>query len=337
MIRRDLSQMVLAIVIVAGGAATALAQGFGGGGFGGGVPTTEESFRRMDRNGNDTIDPEEWEILPAPIRRAYEDLADLSRPMEYDDFAELSQRMREQMMSRFGGGRGMDFGRGEFGRGDRARGGGDDEGRRGGDRDGGPRRGRGGFGPGEFDDASPSSADSGVKKGGKSADKVTKPRTPINVKLPEQYRSLDKDRDGQIGLYEWSRTDYAGFRKLDWNGDGFLTPQELLRGPGTKADLGSVAASGTGATSGSNNSQTGSGSGAGSPSSTSTGGGSAGRAETAFKLLDKNENGTISEEEWKKSLSAGPTFEKAGIKVSFPMSRNEFLRLFPQAYPSAGK
>jgi hypothetical protein len=50
-------------------------------------------------------------------------------------------------------------------------------------------------------------------------------------------------------------------------------------------------------------------------------------------LLDKDKNTTISEEEWKKSMSTGPAFKKAGIAVSFPLPRGEFLRLYPQAYP----
>ncbi len=45
--------------------------------------------------------------------------------------------------------------------------------------------------------------------------------------LPQEYAALDKNGDGQIGMYEWSRTKYAEFVKLDKNGDGFLTPQEL--------------------------------------------------------------------------------------------------------------
>src|SRR3979411_2116467 len=47
------------------------------------------------------------------------------------------------------------------------------------------------------------------------------------LKLPDQYRSRDVDKDGQIGMYEWPRSDFATFRKLDLNHDGFLTPQEL--------------------------------------------------------------------------------------------------------------
>jgi hypothetical protein len=45
--------------------------------------------------------------------------------------------------------------------------------------------------------------------------------------LPKEYETWDKNGDGQIGMYEWERSKYAEFVKLDKNGDGFLTPQEL--------------------------------------------------------------------------------------------------------------
>ena len=53
--------------------------------------------------------------------------------------------------------------------------------------------------------------------------------------LPKEYQALDKNGDGQIGLYEWARTKYAEFAKLDKNHDGFLTPQELTKGNGGDA------------------------------------------------------------------------------------------------------
>jgi hypothetical protein len=52
-------------------------------------------------------------------------------------------------------------------------------------------------------------------------------KTRIVPTLPQEYQLLDKNGDGQIGMYEWSRSKYAEFVKLDKNGDGFLTPQEL--------------------------------------------------------------------------------------------------------------
>lgn len=49
----------------------------------------------------------------------------------------------------------------------------------------------------------------------------------ISQPLPQGYVARDKNGDGQIGLYEWDRAKYAEFAKLDRNGDGFLTAQEL--------------------------------------------------------------------------------------------------------------
>ncbi len=46
-------------------------------------------------------------------------------------------------------------------------------------------------------------------------------------RLPGEYARYDRDRDGQIGLYEWPRARIAEFLKLDKNQDGFLTPREL--------------------------------------------------------------------------------------------------------------
>lgn len=64
---------------------------------------------------------------------------------------------------------------------------------------------------------------------------ATATRRSRTAALPETYRSLDKNGDGQIGLYEWDRAKFAEFRKLDKNGDGFLTPQELGSSNGSAA------------------------------------------------------------------------------------------------------
>lgn len=49
--------------------------------------------------------------------------------------------------------------------------------------------------------------------------------------LPEWFVSLDLDRDGQIGLYEWRYAEQAlaDFERLDDNQDGLITPEEWLR------------------------------------------------------------------------------------------------------------
>src|SRR5262249_14533478 len=49
--------------------------------------------------------------------------------------------------------------------------------------------------------------------------------------LPPWFQQIDKDGDGQIGLYEWKNSGRPldEFFKIDRNGDGFLTVEEVLR------------------------------------------------------------------------------------------------------------
>jgi Ca2+-binding EF-hand superfamily protein len=48
--------------------------------------------------------------------------------------------------------------------------------------------------------------------------------------LPAWFTELDTDKDGQVGLYEWkvSGRPIEEFTKMDRNGDGFLTVDEVL-------------------------------------------------------------------------------------------------------------
>ncbi|HUG17757.1 MAG TPA: EF-hand domain-containing protein [Planctomycetaceae bacterium] len=71
-------------------------------------------------------------------------------------------------------------------------------------------------------------------------------KVEITVDLPRRFEDGDTDGDGQIGLYEWRKwrpEERAHFKVYDKNGDGFLTPRELLKPP-TSAEL-IAAASGT--------------------------------------------------------------------------------------------
>src|SRR5262245_1217984 len=54
---------------------------------------------------------------------------------------------------------------------------------------------------------------------------------PLPKGLPPWFKALDTDQDGQVSLKEWlqggRRRDE--FRRFDLNGDGFITPDEVLR------------------------------------------------------------------------------------------------------------
>jgi Ca2+-binding EF-hand superfamily protein len=165
----------------------------------------------------------------------------------------------------------------------------------------------------------------------KSAAKPPKVRQRVTMKLPDEYRSKDKDKDGQIGMYEWSRSDYATFRKLDLNGDGFLTPMELSRkGKAAGRSAAAVMSTRTDPTPAAGASPS-------APVTTETAadgtpaaaGVSRSEAERQFELVDKDKNGKVTEEEFQKSIMAKLKFTKAGIALSFPVGRDEFIRLYP--------
>jgi hypothetical protein len=54
--------------------------------------------------------------------------------------------------------------------------------------------------------------------------------TQLPAGLPAWFAELDKDKDGQIGLYEWlgAKKPLSEFKAMDRNQDGFLTPDEVL-------------------------------------------------------------------------------------------------------------
>jgi Ca2+-binding EF-hand superfamily protein len=57
--------------------------------------------------------------------------------------------------------------------------------------------------------------------------------------LPQWFRELDKDQDGQISLQEWQQggKKRGAFREYDLNDDGFITVEEVLRVTRSRAQL----------------------------------------------------------------------------------------------------
>ena len=49
--------------------------------------------------------------------------------------------------------------------------------------------------------------------------------------LPEWFSKLDKNKTGQVSLFEWRKAgrDLAEFQEMDLNGDGLITADEYLR------------------------------------------------------------------------------------------------------------
>lgn len=172
------------------------------------------------------------------------------------------------------------------------------------------------------------------------------------MQLPEQYRSKDTNKDGQIGMYEWPKNDYATFRKLDLNRDGFLTAEELTRRPSSVKTAPVVVAAAPAAVpapaataAAKTETAASAPAAAATTTPTTTPPATAGEtpaaaaapasadepseAERQWEVVDKDKDGKVTEAEWGKSILTRLKFTNAGIAVTFPMSRDEFIRLFP--------
>lgn len=347
-------------------------RGFGGGGFGGDPREMQEQFfRRLDRNGNGVIDGEEFDTMPGFFRDTLRDSGrDFSRPMDQTEFSDMSRQAMERARSSGGGFGGSSFGRGgpRPGTPEMRAPEGTDRGGESGNRTGGNSDNRDGSsrpddrGDGRrFDrsDSPPRGDGNGDSKS--SSKKSDKPAGfsfgPVTFKMPEQYRSKDRDGDGQIGLYEWSRSDFATFRKLDRDGDGFLTAAELIKAGGGKlpnasiptnivvAAVDSAVAKSSSPTAegdrtspprGADPGVGGGPSPVAAPSATAAPDSSdevTRRAMQTFDALDRDKNGSISAEEWGRSRTMRPQFERANANMYPPISREQFVAQFIKVNP----
>ncbi|HLQ45752.1 MAG TPA: hypothetical protein VK137_13530, partial [Planctomycetaceae bacterium] len=293
---------------------TAQAQGFRGV-----PPSPEESFRRMDRNQNGQIDPDE---VPSFFKDMYARAGmDVSRPISQQEFLAGSQRLREQFeQGRASGQFQCPSRRSEGGPSGDMRPPGEP------DRRDTPRA-EESFGP-DFrrddrddrrrrEDRETANDSRGKESStGKTVKKEKKPKPRVTKDLPDEYRDRDKNGDGQIGLYEWDRKAFAQFYELDRNGDGLLTPDELLPpksksdkdkngkkdGSGSKVAVDSKpAASKTDAAPSSDSGQ--------SAATTKLSANQAASTETsagarAFQFLDTNKDGQVTQDEWNRSRTA---------------------------------
>ena len=187
-------------------------------------------------------------------------------------------------------------------------------------------------------EGSPPGSPGGNPLAGKTKSKVRVGRVGPKVKLPPatlpaQYIARDANKDGQIGMYEWSKTDLSTFNRLDANHDGFLVPAELAA-PGS-APASSVAGGGPMIVPRP--------SGGGFTPPAAVNGRSASpaptvaavsappadlktvAAESAFNFLDKDRDGALSLEELERSRNARKLFSDAKLEIQYPFSKQKFV------------
>lgn len=191
----------------------------------------------------------------------------------------------------------------------------------------------------------------GGSRDGRSSEPVLKPyrqkeQKRMTFELPPKYSELDTDLDGQLAFHEWlaaRREDIDEFNNIDFDGDAFLTPQELLdydSGAAGKNEQFLAAAqkdrlvivsarpSGSsrgGSRDGSSSRDDRSRDGRSRDDRSSDGSEAESTAQRYFGMMDRNQNGQIDGEEWDQSRRLRPMFEQAGIRIS-EMRQDEFVR-----------
>jgi hypothetical protein len=326
MLRRTALKLAILTVATVALSATAQAQ-------------SDRFFRILDRNENGQVDPDEWERFPQLRDYAQSQGTDLTRPLSETDVTRISERWSESQNGQRSEGEGRrdgdrdDEDRDRDNDRDRERNCNDDDDDNDDDRD---RERRAAESSPATATTSPAAAPP-ADPNSKVVRSAGRNRAPLVVALPEEYKSRDINRDGQIGLYEWPRTDFATFRKLDQNGDGFITPRELTAPTTTTVAVNLATPVSNGGPPGFGGPQgfgrdRGGDRGGGRDSRRSYGFGMgsdpAARAEMTFNMLDRNRDGSVNPDEFSRSRTIRPMFERASIDVSKSMTKVDFLANF---------
>jgi hypothetical protein len=297
----------------------------------GGDPSqmADRFFGMMDRNRDGRLDEEETRRIPAPMRDAMQKMgADFRRGISRDRFGEMLPRAMEEMR------RGRDSGDGRGGPpvgGDRGRSSYGDRGSSYGDR--GDGRGPSDYGRGDDRSRDSRYGSSSRDSRGRSSRSAPKPPPRVTVDLPEAWKAADLDKDGQIGLYEWDRKKYKEFFALDTNRDSLLTPREISQASGASpAPTATAVAASTIPSSRSTSTKTTKP--AASPPGTPITAveydakSAEGRwAKYVFGRLDKDKDGSLTEDEWNGSEKTRGSFKKHNAQLNFPANFESFAGL----------
>ncbi len=297
--------------------------GFGGGRGGGFDPA--QMIAGLDKDGDGIISASEAEQMNSRMReRMQQSGTDFSKGVRVDELQQSMQRRMEERRQQGGGdqgggGGGPDRGRdrgGDFQRSDRPENPQPQE-MKPEDRRG--DNGRGDNGGNTAPGGSPAPGATPGNSGNGSTSK--KGRTRISPLLPDTYKNLDTDYDGQIALYEWrkgKRGTISQFVQYDTDGDGFLIAKELAKTvaatPATAAASATVSTSPMPA--------------AAPLAPVEVSADAAVKALRAFELLDADKSGTVLGPEWEKSTRLKPLFEKSGINLAQPLTLEAFTQAF---------
>ncbi|MDA0587811.1 MAG: hypothetical protein O2820_06140 [Planctomycetota bacterium] len=153
----------------------------------------------------------------------------------------------------------------------------------------------------------------------------------LTVDLPTKFSEVDQNKDGQIGLYEWDRAKFREFFELDRDGDGLLTPIELMASsgatPAPRTTSSRTAPSGPGVATSAASPKP-SGAATITPEAFDPDSSDGRRASYVFRSLDRDKDGSLTKEEWERSQSTRRDFEKKNLTPTLPANLEQFGALY---------